>query len=49
MLFVFFFKKLKNVLSLIIACFKISAYPQMISLFGKDLSNSVSEITTLGL
>ena len=41
-------KKEKNFLSAIIACFKISPYPQIISLLGRDFKKIMSEITKLG-
>ena len=41
-------KKLKEFLLFIIECFKISPYPQIISLFGRDFKNATSEITKSG-
>ena len=40
--------QLKKILSLIIECFSISAYPQIISFFGKEFKNEVSLITNFG-
>ena len=44
----FLFKNVKKFLSVIKACFKISPYPQINSLFGSELKKLISEITRLG-
>ena len=41
-------KKTKNFLSLIKECLSISAYPQIISLFGSELRKIMSTITASG-
>ena len=46
--FEFFFNQLKKLFFLINECFNISAKPQTISLLGKLLRRSTSEITSLG-
>ena len=44
----FLFKNKKNFLLEISECFKISPYPQIISLFGNVFKKSISDITILG-